>query len=169
MTDRIPRPPARASHLRGLWLEELPVGFRMRHAITRTVTEADNVWFTAMSMNPQPLHLDAEYAAGTEFGQRVVNSMLTLALVVGLSVADLTLGTLVANLGFEQVRFPAPVFHGDTIHVETEVLASRLSSSRPGQGIVTFRHLGVNQRDDTVCDAVRTALMAARPRAGSEG
>lgn len=157
--------PVQPSPMRGRWLEELPVGMRMRHAVARTVTEADNVFFTTMTMNVQPLHLDAEHAAGTEFGQRLVNSMLTVSLVVGLSVADLTLGTLVANLGFGEIRFPAPVFHGDTIHAETEVLAARPSSSRPGQGIVTFRHLGINQRGEVVCDAVRSALMASAPAA----
>lgn len=151
------------SPLRGRWLDELPVGFRMRHAFTRTVTEADNTFFTAVTMNPQPLHLDAEAAAATEFGQRLVNSTFTLALVVGISVADLTFGTLVANLGFEAVTFPAPLFHGDTVHVETEVVANRPSSSRPGQGVVTFRHLGCNQRDEVVCDALRTSLMRAAP------
>jgi acyl dehydratase len=154
---------AHPSPLRGLWLEELPVGFRLRHAMTRTVTEADNVLFTTMTMNPQPLHLDAEYAAGTEFGQRVVNSMLTLALVVGLTVADLTLGTLVAQLGIERVSFPHPVFHGDTLHVETEVVAARPSSSRPGQGIVTFRHHGANQRDEEVVTLERVVLVRAAP------
>ena len=163
MADHETRPPAELSPLRGRWLEELPVGFRMRHAFTRTVTEADNVFFTTVTMNPQPLHLDAEAAAATEFGQRLVNSTFTLALVVGISVADLTFGTLVANLGFDEVRFPKPMFHGDTLHVETEVTANRPSTSRPGQGVVTFRHLGINQRDEVVCDALRTSLMRARP------
>jgi acyl dehydratase len=145
--------------MRGRWFDELPVGYRVRHAITRTVTESDNVMFSCLSMNPQPLHLDEEFASGTEFGHRLVNSIFTLALVVGLSVADLTLGTTVANLGFGSVDFPHPVFHGDTIHVETEVVAARPSSSRPGQGIVTFRHFGYNQRNEEVVVADRNALM----------
>jgi acyl dehydratase len=149
--------------MRGRWLDELPVGYRVRHAITRTVTESDNVMFTCLSMNPQPLHLDEEFASHTEFGQRLVNSLFTLALVVGLSVADLTLGTTVANLGFTRVDFPHPVFHGDTIRVETEVVAARPSSSRPGQGVVTFEHTGYNQRDEEVVVAVRNALMRSAP------
>ena len=149
--------------LRGRWFEELPVGLRIRHGITRTVTEMDNVLFTTLSMNPQPLHLDAEKAAQTEFGQVLVNSMFTLALVIGLSVYETTLGTTVANLGFAKVEFPKPVFHGDTIHVETEVTAARRSASRPSQGIVTFEHFGYNQRDELVCDAVRSALMHTAP------
>ena len=149
--------------IRGRWFEDLPVGLRIRHGLTRTVTEMDNVLFTTVSMNPQPLHLDAEYAGATEFGQVLVNSMFTLALVIGLSVYETTLGTTVANLGFSKIDFPTPVFCGDTIRVETEVVEARLSSSRPGQGIVTFEHIGFNQRDAVVCDAVRAALMRTRP------
>jgi len=147
----------------GRWLEDLEAGLVVRHVVRRTITEADNVLFTCLSMNPQPLHLDAEFAAGTEFGQRLVNSLFTLALVVGLSVQDMTLGTTVANLGFGQVEFPRPVFHGDTVHAETEVLSSRPSGSRPGQGVVTFEHRGYTQRDDLVVRAVRHALMRGRP------
>lgn len=143
----------------GRWFEQLGVGLVVQHALTRTVTDADNVLFTTMSMNPARVHLDAEYAKGTEFGRPLVNSMLTLALVVGMSVLETTHGTTVANLGFEEVAFPAPVFCGDTIHVETEVVASRASVSRPEQGIVTFEHRGFNQRDELVCRARRTALM----------
>jgi acyl dehydratase len=149
--------------IRGRWFEDLPVGFRVRHGITRTVTEMDNVLFTTVSMNPQPLHLDANYAAATEFGQVLVNSMFTLSLVIGLSVYELTLATTVANLGFSKIEFPGPVFCGDTIRVETEVVAARLSSSRPGQGIVTFEHFGYNQRDEVICDALRSALMKTSP------
>jgi acyl dehydratase len=149
--------------IRGRWYEDLPVGFRVRHGLTRTVTEMDNVLFTTVSMNPQPLHLDAEYAASTEFGQILVNSMFTLSLVIGLSIYETTLGTTVANLGFSKIEFPAPVFCGDTIRVETEVVGARPSSSRPGQGIVTFEHVGYNQRGAVVCDAVRAALMRTRP------
>ena len=147
----------------GLYFEELTVGRAFDHAWTRTVTEMDNVLFTTLSMNPQPLHLDAEKAAQTEFGQVLVNSMFTLALVIGLSVYETTLGTTVANLGFARIEFPKPVFHGDTIHVETEVTAARRSASRPSQGIVTFEHFGYNQRDELVCDAVRSALMHTAP------
>jgi acyl dehydratase len=147
----------------GMWFEELTVGTKVEHAITRTLTETDNVLFTTMSMNPQPLHLDAEFAAGTQFGRPLVNSLFTLALTVGISVPELTLGTTVANLGFSTVEFPAPVFAGDTIHVATEVVAARLSNSRPGVGIVTFRHVAINQRGETVCRADRQAMMNCRP------
>jgi acyl dehydratase len=147
----------------GRWFEELPIGTVVEHAIRRTVTETDNVLFTTMTMNPQPLHLDAEFAAGTEFGRPLVNSMLTIALVVGLGVPELTLGTTVANLGFSEIEFPRPVFPGDTLHVVTQVLGARRSSSRPDAGIVTFRHEGRNQRDEVVCRATRAALMRRRP------
>ena len=135
----------------------------MRHAITRTVTEADNVLFTTMTMNPQPLHLDAEFAASTEFGKPLVNSLFTLGLVVGLSVHELTLGTTVANLGFSRVDFPAPVFAGDTIHVVTEVLEARGCQYPPSPNIATPEHHGLNQRDETVCVAVRAAMMRCQP------
>jgi acyl dehydratase len=147
----------------GMWYEELTVGTVVKHAITRTLTETDNVLFTTMSMNPQPLHLDAEFAAGTQFGRPLVNSLFTLALTVGISVPELTLGTTVANLGFSTVEFPAPVFAGDTLHVETEVIAARLSNSRPGAGIVTFRHVAYNQKNEVVCRADRQAMMHRRP------
>lgn len=147
----------------GMWYEELTVGTTVQHAFTRTLTETDNVLFTTMSMNPQPLHLDAEFAATTQFGRPLVNSLFTLALTVGISVPELTLGTTVANLGFSTVEFPHPVFAGDTIHVETEVVAARLSSSRPGVGIVTFRHVARNQKDEIVCQADRQAMMHCRP------
>jgi acyl dehydratase len=151
----------------GMWFEQLEPGLRVRHATTRTVTETDNVLFTTMTMNPQPLHLDAEFAAGTEFGRPLVNSLFTLGLVVGLAVPELTLGTTVANLGFSRVDFPAPVFAGDTIHVVTDVVAARRSRSRPEAGIVTFEHHGLNQRDETVCVAVRAAMMRCQP--GQDG
>jgi acyl dehydratase len=149
----------------GLWFEELEVGRVVHHAIRRTVTEADNVLFSTLTMNPQPLHLDAEFAAGTEFGQRLVNSMFTVGLVVGIAVPELTLGTTVANLGFGNIDFPAPVFHGDTLRVETEVVEARASKSRPDAGIVTFEHRSYNQRDELVCRARRAALMHRRPAA----
>jgi acyl dehydratase len=151
----------------GKWFEELPVGMTVQHAVRRTVTETDNVLFTTMTMNPAPLHLDAEYAAGTQFGKPLVNSMFTAALVVGLSVYELTLGTLVAQLGLTDVTFPAPVFAGDTIRVETEVVEARESKSRPDAGLVVFEHRAFNQRDELVCRLRRTGLMHRRPAEGS--
>jgi len=151
----------------GRWFEELKPGIVIDHAIRRTITESDNVGFTTMTMNPAWLHLDADYAENeTEFGRPLVNSLLTLGMVVGISVHDTTLGTTVANLGFEAVDFPAPMFHGDTLRVETEVTASRPSKSRPGQGVVTFEHRGFNQSNVLVCRAVRNALMLGRPSSG---
>lgn len=147
----------------GRWFEDLTVGTRVAHATRRTVTETDNVLFTTMTMNPAPMHLDAEYAAESEFGQVLVNSMFTSALVVGLSVPELTLGTIVAQLGMGDIAFPAPVFTGDTIRVETEVLQSRASSSRPDAGIVVFGHEAFNQKDQLVCRLQRTGLMLRRP------
>ncbi|MEW6475019.1 MAG: MaoC family dehydratase [Actinomycetota bacterium] len=150
----------------GRWFEELPVGFTVEHVTRRTVTETDNVLFTTMTMNPAPMHLDADYASRSEFGRPLVNSMFTVALVVGLSVPELTLGTIVAQLGMSDVRFPAPVFHGDTIRVQTEVVEARESKSRPEAGIVVFEHRAYNQRDELVCVARRTGLMHRRPSAG---
>jgi acyl dehydratase len=143
----------------GKWFEELPVGTVVEHAVRRTVTETDNVLFTTMTMNPAPMHLDADYAAKSEFGRPLVNSMFTVALVVGISVWELTLGTIVAQLGMSEVEFPAPVFAGDTIRVRTEVIEARRSTSRPGQGVVVFEHRAFNQRDELVCRARRTGLM----------
>ena len=147
----------------GKWFEELTPGLVVQHAITRTVTESDNVLFTCLTMNPQPLHLDHEFAAASEFGQPLVNSLFTLGLLVGLTVYELTLGTTIANLGFESVDFPRPVFAGDTIHAESEVIACRASRSRPEAGIVTFQHRGLNQRGDLVATCRRNALMRRRP------
>jgi len=147
----------------GLWFEDLTEGLVVEHAVRRTVTETDNVLFTTMTMNPAPLHLDADYAAGTEFGRPLVNSMFTVALVVGLSVPELTLGTIVAQLGMTDVVFPAPVFPGDTVRVETEVVEARPSTSRPDAGIVVFEHRAHNQRDELVCRCRRTGLMHRRP------
>jgi acyl dehydratase len=147
----------------GLYFEEFSVGQTFAHPIRRTVTEADNVFFTAMTHNPAQLHLDEEYAKGTEFGTRIVNSLFTLGLMIGISVGDTTLGTTVANLGMDEVRFPRPVFHGDTLHVETEVLELRPSKSRPGQGIVTFLHKAINQRGEIVAQCKRSALMLGKP------
>ena len=147
----------------GLWFDELSVGQVFRHAIRRTVTETDNVLFTAMTHNPAQLHLDEEYMRGTEYGRRLVNSAFTLGLMVGISVGDTTLGTAVANLGWDEVRFPKPVFHGDTIHVETEVIELRDSRSRPDQGIVTFLHRAYNQRDELVASCKRSGLQRRKP------
>jgi acyl dehydratase len=146
-----------------MWFEELTEGLVVEHAIRRTITEADNTLFSTLTMNPQPLHLDAHFAAESEFGERLVNSMMTLAMLVGLSVYELTLGTTIANLGFDTIEFPTPMFHGDTLHVETTVKEARLSKSRPGQGIVVFEHRGYNQRDELTARCVRSALMRCRP------
>ena len=148
----------------GLYFEEFTVGQTFRHGITRTITEADNVWFSALTHNPAPLHLDAEYMKGTEYGKPIVNSCLTLGFMVGISVGDTTVGTTVANHGWDEVRFPKPLFHGDTIHVETEVLEVRASKSRPDNGIVTFAHRAYNQKDELVGDCKRSALMLRKPK-----
>jgi acyl dehydratase len=148
---------------RGLWFEELTPGTTVQHAVRRTVTETDNVLFTTMTMNTAPLHLDAAYAATTEFGKPLVNSMFTMALVVGISVTELTLGTSVAQLGVSDATFPAPVFTGDTIRVETEVVSARESRSRPDAGLVVFEHRAFNQDDVLVCRLRRTGLMSKEP------
>jgi acyl dehydratase len=148
----------------GLYFDEFTEGQIFKHAIRRTITEMDNVLFSAMTHNPAAIHLDEEYCKkNTEFGQRIVNSAFTLGLVIGVSVGDTTLGTTVGNLGFDETRFPAPVFHGDTIHVETEVVSKRESSSRPNNGIVVFEHRGYNQKDVLVARCKRAALMMKRP------
>ena len=148
---------------RGLYYEELEEETRYVHSPSRTVTEADNVLFTTLTMNSQSLHLDAEWSEGTEFGERLVNSMFTLSTLVGLSVAQLTQGTIVANLGFESVRFPAPVRIGDTLTAATRVQSKRLSASRRGQGVVVLEHTATNQRGEVVAVAVRTTLVRCRP------
>jgi acyl dehydratase len=148
----------------GLYYEEFFVGQVFKHAIRRTVTETDNLMFSAMTHNPAALHLDEEYCKHhTEYGQRIVNSVFTLGLIVGISVGDTTLGTTVANLGWDEVRFPKPLFHGDTVHVETEVLELRDSQSRPRNGIVIFAHRGFNQRSELVASCKRSALMIRKP------
>jgi len=144
---------------RGLYYDELEVGARYLHRPGRTATEADNVLFSTLTMNPQSLHLDAAFAEEQPFGQRLMNSMWTLSTMVGASVSQITQGTLVAQLGLTDIAFPAPLFHGDTLYTETEVTDKRLSSSRPGQGIVTLRHTGRNQRGEVVATATRIALM----------
>ena len=148
----------------GLYFEEFSVGQAFDHAWTRTVTEMDNVLFSSLTMNVQPLHLDEEFAKGTEFGQRIVNSLFTLGLMIGITVNDTTLGTTVANLGMTDVRFPRPVFHGDTLRVRTTVLSLRESRSRPDAGIVEFSHTALNQRGETVAQCTRQALMRKKPR-----
>jgi acyl dehydratase len=148
----------------GLYFEDCREGLAVEHAIRRTVTETDNVLFSAMTYNCAPLHIDAEYSKGSIYGQRLVNSMFLLALVAGITVYETTLGTTLGNLGFQEIKFPKPTFHGDTIRVRTEIVSARLSKSRSDSGIVVFRHVALNQRDEEVCTAVRTGLMMLRPK-----
>ena len=143
----------------GRHFDEWQVGDKLTHEIRRTVTEADNLFFTVMTHNPQPLHLDVEAAKESEFGQILVNGTYTFSLMVGLSVGDTTLGTLVANLGYDKLVMPKPVFIGDTLHATSEVVGLRESKSRPGTGIVTFLHEAVNQRAEVVCRCERSALL----------
>lgn len=149
----------------GVWFDQLAVGQRFEHAIRRTVTETDNLLFTTLSHNPAQLHLDAETMKGSEYGQVLVNSCFTLSLMVGVSVGDTTLGTAVANLGWDEVRFPKPVFVGDTLNIVTEVLELRASKSRPDAGIVTFQHQAFNQRGELVASCKRSGLQRKRPAA----
>ena len=149
----------------GLYFEDCREGLVIEHAIRRTVTETDNVLFSTMTYNCAPLHIDAEYCKTTPYGQRLVNSMFLLALVNGITVIETTIGTTLGNLGFEEIKFPKPVFHGDTIRVRTTIVNARQSKSRPDTGIVTFRHEGINQRDEVVCLCVRNGLMMLRPAA----
>lgn len=155
---------------RGLWFEEFTEGVVYRHQPGRTVTEADNTLFTTMTMNTQPLHIDAAWAATQDGfrGERLVNSMFTLSTVVGLSVSQLSLGTIVANLGFSEISFPAPMFHGDTLYAETRCVGKRLSKSRPGQGIVELEHIGRNQDGTIVCRATRKTLMQCAPEGAGD-
>ncbi len=148
----------------GRYFDEWQVGDRIAHEVTRTVTETDNVLISALTHNPQPLHLDHELAAASEFGRPLVNSIYTFGLMVGVSVADTTLGTLVANLGYDKLVFPNPVFPGDTLRSDTECLAVRESKSRPNAGIVTWAHRSFNQRDELVCECTRTALLLKKPQ-----
>jgi len=149
----------------GLYFEEFHLGQLFEHQLRRTITEADNVFFSALTHNPAPLHLDEEYCKNeTEYGQRVVNSCLTLGLMVGISVGDTTQGTTVANLGWDKVRFPGPLFHGDTLRVETEVIELRDSRSRPDNGIVIFEHRAFNQHNELVAWCNRSALMLRKPK-----
>ena len=155
---------------RGLWFEEFTEGVVYRHQPGRTVTEADNTLFTTMTMNTQPLHIDAAWAATQDGfrGERLVNSMFTLSTVVGLSVSQLSLGTIVANLGFSEISFTAPMFHGDTLYAETRCVGKRLSKSRPGQGIVELEHIGRNQDGTIVCKATRKTLMQCAPESSGD-
>ena len=149
----------------GRYFDEWQVGDTVAHAIARTVTETDNVLISTLTHNPQPLHLDHEAAAKTEFKQPLVNSCFTFSLMIGVSVADTTLGTLIANLGYDQLRFPHPVFVGDTLRSETECIAVRESKSRPNAGIVTWAHRSFNQKGELVCECTRSALVLKQPNA----
>tara|TARA_B100001121_G_scaffold137978_1_gene120878 strand:- start:2334 stop:2786 length:453 start_codon:yes stop_codon:yes gene_type:complete len=147
----------------GLYYEQFEIGMEFKHSLTRTVTESDNLLFCALTHNPQPLHLDEEFSKETEYGQRIVNSLFTLGLVIGVSVGDTTLGTTIGNLGMTDTRFANPVFHGDTIRSVTKVREKRVSKSRPSAGLVVFEHYGFNQRDEEVAFCVRTAFMMRTP------
>ena len=147
----------------GLYFDQFEVGQIFKHEIRRTVTYMDNMLFSSLTYNPAPIHIDHAYCAETEFGKPLMNSIFTLGLVIGVSVQDTTLGTTVGNLGMSDTKFPKPVFAGDTIRAETRVDALRPSASRPGQGIVTFEHIGYNQRDEIVCSTKRNALMMGSP------
>lgn len=148
----------------GKYYEDLEVGMVIRHELGRTVTEMDNVLFSSLTMNTQPLHINEDFASKTEFGQRIVNGLFSLALVVGISVPDLTQGTIVANLGYLKISHPHPLFHGDTVYVESEIVAMRESESRPEQGVVTMKHIGRNQKGDVCVEVTRTALFHKRPK-----
>ena len=148
----------------GLYFEEFEVGRLFEHEIGRTVTEMDNTLFSCLTLNPQPLHIDHQFAASTEWGRPLVNSLFTLGLMIGISVSDTTLGTTIANLGMTEVKFGKPVFHGDTIRVKTEVLAKRESRSRPDAGLVEFHHRAYNQHGDLVAECRRQAFMRKKPQ-----
>ena len=150
----------------GLYFEEFTAGQAFEHPWTRTVTEMDNVLFSSLTMNVQPLHLDEEFASKTEFGQRIVNSLFTLGLMIGITVNDTTLGTTIANLGMTDVRFPKPVFHGDTLRAHTKVVSLRESKSRPDAGLVEFEHTALKQTGEAVCTCRRTAFMRKKPVQG---
>lgn len=143
----------------GKYFEELEIGAEFEHLPHRTITETDNLLFSTMTHNPQPLHIDAEFAKTTQYGQILVNSLFTLGLVIGLSVADTTLGTTIGNLGMEQTEFPNPVFIGDTIRVKTQIVKKRESKSKGDRGIVWFQHTALNQRDEVVCECLRKGMM----------
>jgi acyl dehydratase len=147
----------------GRYFEDLEPGLKIDHLIRRTITEMDNTLYSALTYNCAPLHIDAEYSKNSIFGQRIVNSMFLIGLVTGVTVIDTTIGTTLGNLGFEEIKFPKPVFHGDTIHVQTEVLSRRESKKRTDSGVVMFKHVAFNQRDEVVCEMTRAGLMLKRP------
>jgi acyl dehydratase len=149
----------------GLYLEDFEVGRIFEHPLRRTVTEMDNTLFSCLTHNPQPLHIDHEFAKGTEFGKPLMNSIFTLGLMIGIAVNDTTMGTTIANLGMTEVKFPAPVFHGDTLHFTSEVMAKRESRSRPDAGILELLHKGYNQRGELVAECRRQLLVRRRPKA----
>lgn len=147
----------------GKYFEELEVGMNFKHSAGRTITEMDNVLFSSLTMNPQPLHVNEEFAANTEFGQRIVNGVLTLGLVIGLTVSELSEGTIIANLSYDKVVYPNPTFHNDTVYAETEVLAKRESKSRPNAGIVKFKHRGRKSDGTIIVEFERSAMFLKRP------
>jgi len=150
----------------GLYYDDLPVGKVIKHQLGRTITEYDNTMFSMLTMNLQPLHTNEDFASKTQFGQRIVNGIFTMGVVVGITVNDITAGTIIANLGYEMVKHPHPLFHGDTIYVETEIITARESKSRPNTGIVTMKHIGRNQHGDIVIELTRSALFLKRPAQG---
>ena len=147
----------------GMYFEDLPVGKIIKHELGRTITETDNTLFSMLTMNLQPLHTNEDFASKTEFGRRIVNGIFTLGVVVGITVNDITAGTIIANLGYENIKHPNPMFHGDTVYVETEITGSRESKSRPDTGIVTMKHTGRNQHGEVVVEVTRSALFLKRP------
>jgi len=147
----------------GKYYDDLEIGMVIQHELGRTVTEMDNVLFSSLTLNTQPLHINEDFASKTEFGQRIVNGLFSLALVVGISVPDLTQGTIVANLGYEKISHPHPLYHGDTLYVETEIIGKRESNSRPNQGLITMKHTGRNQHGVVCVEVTRTALFHKRP------
>jgi acyl dehydratase len=151
--------------MQGLYFEEFEVGRVLEHAIRRTVTEMDNTLFSCLTHNPQPLHIDHHFAAASEWGRPLVNSIFTLGVMIGVSVSDTTLGTTIGNLGMSEVKFPRPVFQGDTLHATTEIVSKRDSKSRPDAGIVVFRHRAFNQRNELVAECLRQGLMRRKPKA----
>jgi acyl dehydratase len=148
----------------GKYYDDLEVGMTVHHDLGRTITEADNVLFSSLTMNTQPLHINEDFAAKTEFGHRIANGIFTLGVVVGISVPELTHGTIIANLGYENINHPHPLFHGDTVYVETEIVSKRESKSRPDCGIVTMKHVGRNQHGTVVIEVTRAALFLKRPQ-----
>jgi acyl dehydratase len=147
----------------GKYYDELEVGMVIKHEFGRTITEMDNVLFNSITMNPQPLHINEDFASKTQFGRRIVNGILTLGMVVGITVGDLTSGTIIANLGYENIQHPRPMFHGDTLYVATEIVSKRESKSRPDTGIITMKHTGRNQNGEVVIEVTRSALFLKRP------